>query len=49
MSAKFKFGVFFPHSAMQVQYMPSCVRLYGVHMVYPRLSDWTRLQWALHS
>jgi len=21
----------------------------GVDVAYPRLSDWTRLQWALHS
>ena len=37
--------------AMLARYsmLSPCVRLYGVDVAYRRLSDWTRLQLALHS
>ena len=48
--AKFEFGVFLSHDATLSRYMPSsCVRLYGVDVVYRRLSDRSRLQWTMHS
>jgi len=35
---------------MLARYMPSsCVRLCGMDVAYQRRSDWTCLQWALHS
>jgi len=47
-SAKFEFGVFLSRNFMLVWCIALlCVHLCNVDVAYRRLSDWTRLQWAL--
>ena len=50
MSASFEFGVFLSRDAMLARYaVVVCPSVRCECSVYRRLSDWTRIEWTLHS